>query len=137
MDLQIFDKIVETLIFPMWRGIDPEYKSKYKRDIWQQFENGLRSAASTSKLSTFFETFKMRFNIVIRAEHRSNILAGLQLDDEKTLTHIREDTAILVLLCQTLNNERKENYEQALKAREEAQAFDIEQMNKDIENDNK
>lgn len=35
------DMIAEKLLWPLWRCVSDDYKTKYKKDVWDHFENAV------------------------------------------------------------------------------------------------
>jgi hypothetical protein len=98
----------------IWRGISADYKSRYRMSIWQQFENNIRSAAYTSNLGKFLNSFclKLSANIGRNSEDRARADAILQeLDAKAMLKLLREETTLLVLMVCVANQERREAWE--------------------------
>lgn len=97
------------LLAPIWRGIASDYKSKYARNIWDQFENNVRSAAYTSRLPRFVQHISTRLGVIIRqadAAAITNILNAGQ--DRHVLRMLRDEATYLVLIVRIDNDERKE-----------------------------
>lgn len=106
------EAIVENLLTPLWRGLSAEYKSKYRRTIWEQFTNAILSASYTSSLALFYENMGKRLDITIKTEDRKRVTAFLQRADGRAiLTHIRTHAQLLVLMVQVENEERKADWE--------------------------
>lgn len=107
--------LAEKLLWPLWVGISSDYKSSYKKTIWEQFENNIRSAAYTAKMTTFLANITSRLNIVIQAKHLKSVneVVSSQLDRE-ILTMLREETTYLVMLVHIMNQERKELFEESI-----------------------
>jgi predicted glycosyltransferase len=102
-------QIAEQLLWPCWRGIPDGYRMDYARNIWQQFENQIRSAAYTSSLSKFFESLSAKLGIQIRSVDVAKVAAALNDPDEAaTLRKLRNETKMLVLLVRVQNQKRKE-----------------------------
>lgn len=111
-EMQSLQEIADRLLWPLWLGIPKEYKQKYLRNIWQQFESNIRSAAYTDTLVKFYEKIKRRLGIEIIRKNGADVLNFLKASNAKeTLQALRSETAILVLMVQNRNNERKEQYE--------------------------
>lgn len=109
----LHEHLATDLLTPLWRGISPDYKSKYRRNIWQQFEDNLRSAAYTAKLSTFLAKLTTRLGIEVRGEDAEKVAAVIQCGEDKSLLKmLRDETALLVLLVRVANEERAEKYRQ-------------------------
>lgn len=99
------------LLIPLWRGIPGDYKQKYARNIWQQFEDNLRAAAYTAKLSKFVNSVCSRIQIEIAAKDVSAVNEALNATDERTiLRQLREEATVLVLMVRLENDKRKEEW---------------------------
>ena len=106
--------IAESLLTPIWRGIPADYKSKYRQNIWQQFEDNIRSAAYTSRLQTWLDTICRRLNVTIRPEHAAQMMPLFTMSmDRAILRALRDETTLLVLLVRVANEERKAEQQQA------------------------
>jgi hypothetical protein len=104
-------EIAERLLWPLWRGIDPSYKSKYRASIWQQFEDNIRSAAYTSRLARFVDEMTRKLSIQIRADDVANVQAVVASgDDRAILKLLRDETTLLVLYVRMRNEERKAEF---------------------------
>lgn len=100
------------MLVAVWRGIPSSYKSRYRRDIWQQFEDNIRSAAYTNNLGKFIDSLCLNLNIKIRGADVELINGILQESDDKALLKlIREETTLLVLMVRLWNQERREEWE--------------------------
>lgn len=98
----------------VWRGIPPDYKSRYRRNIWQQFEDNIRSAAYTSNLGKFLNSLclKLSANVGRNSDDRVQADAILQEADAKAMLKLlREETTLLVLMVRVANQERREAWE--------------------------
>lgn len=105
-------EIAEKLLYPLWRGIADGYKSKYARNIWEQFQNQIKSAAYTSKLSTFFDVLCRRLDIRLRKDGTQTVQTVLTSgQDRAILKTLRDETALLVLLVRVMNEERRDAIE--------------------------
>lgn len=121
----------EYLLWPLFRCIGSEYKEKYKRDIWQQFENNIRSAAYTSKLRVFYQNICSSLPIEMEQQYQGKIRKILESgEDKKVLTWLRDEVAYMVLIARAKNERRKEAY------REDSLFAEIEekQETKEMEN---
>jgi len=104
-----YDQLATDLLAPIWRGLDADYKRKYARSIWDQFESNVRSAAYTSRLATWYDVLCRRLSIAVRREDVALIEAVLRSgQDRLILKTLREETALLVLMVRVANEERKE-----------------------------
>ena len=103
------EQLATDLLTPLWRGISPDYKKRYVYGIWAQFEDNLRSAAYTAKLSIFLAKIIQRLGITIYVDDIEKVTAVIQCGDDKAvLKMLRDETALLVLLVRVANEERKE-----------------------------
>lgn len=101
--------VATGLLEPLWRGIDTDYKARYARNIWEQFEHAVRSASYTSRLDHFLQRITSRLRIAVRADDAKR-LAGIVGggEDRAILRMLREETAYMVLLVRVSNEERQE-----------------------------
>jgi hypothetical protein len=98
----------------IWLGIPSDYKSRYRRSIWQQFEDNIRSAAYTSNLGKFISSLcqKLNANIGRNSEERARADAILQEGNTRAILKLlREETTLLVLIVRVANQERREAWE--------------------------
>jgi hypothetical protein len=98
----------------IWRGVSADYKSRYRRSIWQQFEDNIRSAAYTSNLGKFLDSLCLKFSADIgrNGEDRARAEAILQEADARAMLKLlREETTLLVLMVRVANQERREAWE--------------------------
>lgn len=106
------EQISEKLLWPLWRCITEEYKSRYKRDVWDHFENAVRSAAYTGSLKTYLTNFQARIPTDIQAQYAKDILSIVNSgSDTEILEWLREETTYLTLQVRLMNQQRKEDYE--------------------------
>lgn len=104
------DELATGLVAPLWRGIPADYKAKYARTIWEQFENQIRSAAYTSRLPHFIQRITTRLGIIIRSDDVESVTAILNSGrDREALKALRDEATYLVLLVRVQNEERKAN----------------------------
>lgn len=107
----LLDRLATDVLAPLWRGIDPDYKGKYARNIWQQFEDNVRSAAYTSRLAHFVQRLTTRLGIAVRSDDVARLAGAVrELDDRAALKALREEATYLVLLVRVANEERKTPY---------------------------
>lgn len=109
------EQLATDLLTPLWRGISPDYKRKYARSIWQQFEDNLRSAAYTGHLSTFYAKIVQRLDILLHKDDTEKVAAILHGEDKAKLKMLREETTLLVLLVRVSNEERKVKFAKKIK----------------------
>jgi len=106
------EQIAEKLLWPLWRCITEDYKSRYKRDVWDHFENAVRSAAYTGSLKTYLTNFQSRIPTDIQAQYAKSILSIVDCgSDTEILEWLREETTYLTLQVRLMNQQRKEDYE--------------------------
>lgn len=104
-------RIADDLLWPIWRGVDSAYKVRYARNIWQQFEDNIRSAAYTSRLAPFYDALCRRLNVRVRADEAERVNAIIASgEDRAVLKALRDETTYLVLLVRLKNEERKADY---------------------------
>jgi hypothetical protein len=107
-----------ALLAAIWRGIPADYKSRYRRNIWEQFENNVRGAAYTSNLGKFVSSLcaKMRAQVGKTGGEREKAEKILNGGNDRALLRLlRDETTLLVLMVRVANQERQE----AWKARQE------------------
>jgi hypothetical protein len=101
------ERVADDLVAPLWRGISSDYKHKYSYTIWQQFEDNIRSAAYTARLSLFLSKITTRLDIALAerdVERVRDVINSGQ--DRETLRMLREDTALLVLMVRVQSAEK-------------------------------
>jgi len=107
-------KIADDLLFPLWRCISADFKSKYRADAWGMFENFLKSAAYCENLKSFLDKFKRLAPVEWQHQFEKQILSVIQSgQDEYVLTALRTECSYLVLLTRILNEERKAQFAEA------------------------
>ena len=101
---------VAALLYAIWRGIPNDYKSRYRRNIWQQFEDRIRSKAYTSNLGEFINSLCLSFGVKVSNEGRVLMMDVLEklTDDHAVLKMLREETLLLVMLVQETNEQRQD-----------------------------
>ena len=105
-------QVAEKLLWPLWRCIFDDYKKRYSREIWDHFENAVRSAAYTGKLRAYLTSFQARIPSEIQAQYAQDIISVIDSGcDEEILNWLREETTYLCLLVRLMNQERKEAME--------------------------
>ena len=109
------EQVVESILWPAWSGIPDNYKIKYARSIWNQFEDNIRSAAYTSSPARFFESLTRKLSINVTAADAPHIAKALaSFDARELLKMLREETTLLVLLCRIKNQERREKLQKGM-----------------------
>jgi len=109
---------VQALLIPIWRGIPTDYKSRYRRKIWQQFEDNIRSAAYTASLSHFVSNLCSRLQVSLRTVDvatLNGIVHGGR--DRELLRLLREEATIVVLMVRVENEKRKAEWARTLAER--------------------
>lgn len=102
--------IAENLLWGLWRSITEDYKCQYPREIWEHFENALRSASYTDSLKVFLTNFQRRIPIDIQAKYNKEILSVVEAgEDDMVLNWLRTETTYLTMLVRLRNQERKES----------------------------
>lgn len=103
------ERVAEGLIWPLWRSVSDDYKKKYPRDIWDQFENAVRSASYTDSLKVFLNNFKRKLPADVDAKHTTDVLSVVCCgQDDVILNWLRTETTYLVMIVRVKNQERKE-----------------------------
>ena len=103
------DVVSEKLLWGLWRSVHEDYKTQYPREIWEHFENALRSASYTDSLKVFLTNFQKRIPIDIQAQYNKDILSVVESgEDYMILGWLREETTYLTMLVRLANQERKE-----------------------------
>lgn len=105
---------VAELLEIIWRGVPADYKSRYRRSIWQQFEDNIRSAAYTGDLGKFVSSLCLKLSAQIGRNSEDRAQADMilqQVDARATLKLLREETTLLVLMVRVRNQERRKMWE--------------------------
>ena len=103
-----------ALLEVIWRGIPNSYKSRYRRSIWQQFEDNVRSAAYTANLGKFINALCLALGANIGRNVDDREIANDALgegNDKAMLKLMRNETTFLVLSVRVRNQERYEEWE--------------------------
>lgn len=112
------DKLKEQatdLLWTIWRGTPAEYKRRYRRNIWQQFEDRVRSAAYTSNLGKFANLLCLNLGATLGKAQIDRDTAEAVLNsgnDRELLKLLRDETALIVLMVRLRNDQAKEAYEE-------------------------
>lgn len=105
--------MARKLLFSIWRGIAAGYKEKYRRNIWEQFEAGIRSAAYTSDLSRFLDSACRKMGSEIPSRCKSDVLEILDCEHSPAILRLlRDETTGLVLRVRLLNDDRRERVQE-------------------------
>ena len=106
------EEVSEKLLYNLWVGMNADYKRKYAKNIWDQFEEGIRSSAYTSNLKVFLSNMRARFDIRIDQNSMKDVLHVVNGgEDEQILDDLRDETTYMVLLVRTKNQLNKQNNE--------------------------
>ena len=115
------------MLAAIWRGIPNDYKSRYRRNIWQQFEDNVRSSAYTSNLGKFVSSLCLKLQAQISGENSMNVEQVLNGGHDRVLLKLlREETTLIVLMVRVANQDRQEAWRsrQAEREREETAMSD-------------
>lgn len=103
------EEVADKLLWGLWRSITEDYKTSYPREIWNHFENAIRSASYTGSLKVFLTNFQRRIPTEIQAQYNKDILSIVQSgQDSQILTWLRSETTYLTMLVRLANQSRKE-----------------------------
>lgn len=103
--------LANKLLWPLWRGLSPDFKEKYHRDIWEQFENNIRSSCYTSDLSRFLNKMRGKLDIKLQSQFVEDLNDVLNANQDRAiLKRLREDTTLCVLFTRQINEERKKSF---------------------------
>ena len=101
--------VAENLLWPLWRCINEDYKSRYNREIWVHFENAVRSAAYTGNLRTYLTNFQARIPTDLQAQYMKSIMQIVDSGaDADILDWLRDETTYMVMLVRMMNQERRD-----------------------------
>lgn len=123
------DKLIDQcvhLAWYLWRGMDPQYKQKYARVIWDQFQNRLQGEAmTTANLGQFVNSLCSKLGV-----HALGIQDDLEImdsilnsgEDRAILKVFREEVALIVVRVRLWNEQRREEW---LRQQEESQQEEL------------
>lgn len=107
------DMIAEKLLWPLWRCVSDDYKTKYKKDVWDHFENAVKSAAYTGSIKVFLSNFQKRLPVDLQAQYAKDIMSIVDSgNDDEVLNLLRQETTYLVMVVRLRNQDRREAYEE-------------------------
>lgn len=107
------DLIADKLLWPLWRCVSDEYKSKYKKDVWDHFENAVKSASYTGSLKVFLSNFQKRLPVDLQAQYAKDIMSVVDSgNDDEALNLLRQETTYLVMVVRLRNQDRKTAYDE-------------------------
>ena len=103
--------VADDMLWALWRGVSDEYKERYKKDVWEHFENAVKAASYTDKTTIFVENFKKRLPCIIQQQHQKDLIKIIKSgQDYKILDWLRSETTYMVLLTRVKNEQRKESF---------------------------
>ena len=106
-------EVIESLLWPLWRCVDDSYKERYKREVWEHFENALKSASYTARLSTFLTNFQKRIPADLQAQYMQQMVIVLNAPNQKEILNwLRDDTSYMCAILRLKNQERREAFKE-------------------------
>jgi hypothetical protein len=103
------------MLYAAWKGIDPEFKSRYRAKIWQIFEDRIRVAAGQNgNLAGFISQLARSLQAFIgtNAAHRDMARKAIDAgNDRDVLRLLREETPYVVLLIRMEMQKERELYD--------------------------
>jgi len=113
--MQIDQKqIAEKLLWPLWRCVSDDYKDKYKKDVWDHFENAIKSASYTGNMKEFITNFQKRIPVDLQAQYSKSILEIVEAgEDDEVLNLLRTESTYLVMIVRIKNQDRKDSFKEA------------------------
>lgn len=110
------------ILFSIWQGMDGDFKSKYRREIWQIFESRISAAAQqTGTFSRFLSNLCKSLNagLGLYEEGRDKIKEVVDHPLSKILLRfMREETPFVVMLVRIRHQEYVKAYEARMLAEE-------------------
>lgn len=106
-------QMAANLLMSIWRTIPPDYKSRYRMSIWDQFENQVRSAAYTNNLGRFVNALCSKLQCLPgrNKDERDDALEILNSGNDRDLLKLlREETTLLVLMVRVANEQRRDDW---------------------------
>lgn len=121
-------EMAADLLDAIWRGTAADYKSKYRRNIWEQLENNARSAAtSTNDLGKFVNSLCLKMNGAMLGKTNEERQKAIEIlnghRDSALLKLMREQTMLIVLMVRQRNDQRREAYEDRIQELEKERAM--------------
>lgn len=102
------------LLLALWRAVDPDFKERYKADIWRIYEDRVRAAAGQNgTLARFVSQLARSLGGSLgRNETARGIVADIVAsgDDHELLRLLREETPYLILLVRLAMKDLKEQW---------------------------
>lgn len=104
------EEVADLLLWGLWRSIHEDYKMKYPRDIWEHFENAIKSASYTGSLKGFLSLFQRRIPLDLQAQYVKDIKKVVDTNqDEEILNWLRTESTYMMMLVRLRNQQRKED----------------------------
>lgn len=105
------EEVAAQLLTPLWQGIPGDYKKRYAKNIWEQFQDNIRSSAYTAHAAQFLSKITQRLGISLTESGGRSVAEFINDSPERELLKmLREDTTLLVLLVRVANDERREEW---------------------------
>lgn len=104
------EEVADLLLWGLWRSIHEDYKMKYPRDIWEHFENAIKSASYTGSLKGFLSLFQRRIPLDLQAQYVKDVKKVVDANqDEEILNWLRTESTYMMMLVRLRNQQRKED----------------------------
>lgn len=104
------EEVADLLLWGLWRSIHEDYKMKYPREIWEHFENAIKSASYTGSLKGFLSLFQRRIPLDLQAQYVKDIKKVVDTNqDEEILNWLRTESTYMMMLVRLRNQQRKED----------------------------
>lgn len=114
------EEVADLLLWGLWRSISEDYKMKYPRDIWEHFENAIKSASYTGSLKGFLSLFQRRLPLDLQAQYIKDIKKVVDsAQDEEILNWLRTESTYMMMLVRLRNQQRKEELKDSFMANED------------------
>lgn len=114
------EQVAEKLLWGLWRSISEDYKMKYPRDIWEHFENAIKSASYTGSLKGFLSLFQRRLPLDLQAKYIKDIKKVVDSgQDEEILNWLRTESTYMMMLVRLANQQRKEELKESFMSNED------------------
>ena len=118
---QLIDMCV-ALAWILWRGMDPDYKRKYARVIWDQFQARLAGEAQTcATLGEYVNALSDKLGVQALGLTEDLDILDSTLNsgkDREILRMMREETALIVVKVRLMNELYREEREAAWRERD-------------------
>lgn len=114
MDRQKIQSACVGIAWALWRGMSADYKRRYARVIWDQFQGRLAGEAqTTSNLGQYVNSLCSKLQVVQLPKESIEELDEIfeSNNDRAILRMMREETALIVVKIRVMNEERKAQFE--------------------------